>query len=492
MNRLFELKHINLSLSKVQVLNDIDWSVDALQSWAILGNNGAGKSTLLRLILGEIWPDQNFSNETPSSEISWYIAGKKETSPIAIKNVVASVSPELHTWYINHGWNLTGEELLLSGLYASPLLYGTPIAEEQADVRALAEELGLIHLLEYQVAEMSQGQLRNMLVARALVASPILLGLDEVFEGLDSAARNNLFQLLEHLSQFESTIIMAAHRPEDLPSFIKNAVQLEQGTIKFKGPIKELNIKQLTKSSLPNLGTPPIDFSNPPLLEMKNINVFIERNHVLHDLNWTLEKGENWAILGENGSGKTTLLRCLWGDIHYALGGTLAWFGKPGPHNLSGLHQKLGLVSDQLQASIPPKLLAKDLVISGFYASIDLYDKPDNLKISAALKLMEEMELLHLIDKQAGTLSYGQLRRILLCRALVHEPILLLLDEPCSGLDNNSRHAFLESLAHAVHKGKTQVIHVTHRTDDLAGITTHSLYLDRGRLSYCGKYPKPD
>ena len=492
---LLELKHVNLTLGGVKILSDINWRVRELESWAVLGGNGAGKSTLLRLALGEVWPDQqlNADPEQPESEIAWYIAGTRESSPIAAKQVVASVSPELHNWYMEHGWNLSGEELILSGFYASPLLYNDPVPEEQAEARALAEELGLTHLLDHKVAEMSQGQLRNMLVARALIARPLLLALDEVFDGLDSEARQTLSALLEHLSGFESTILITAHRLEDLPSFIKHALVLEHGKIIAQGPLDEVKKKSDDFSPppiLPDVVAPPVNYAEPPFLQLKNVNVFLERKQVLHNINWIVEKGEHWAVLGENGSGKTTLLRCIWGEEHHAFGGTLAWFGDPGPHNRQELHLRLGLVSDRLQAAVPPELLVEDLVVSGFSASLDLYENPLPGQRARASELMDDMGLAALTGRRAGTLSYGQLRRVLLARALVHKPILLLLDEPCSGLDNASREAFLDSLAQAAHSGSTQIIHITHRTDDLAGITTHALYLEQGRVSYCGPYPR--
>lgn len=491
MPRLFELRNVNLSRNGTKILNGINWAANDFESWAILGGNGAGKSSLLKLVLGELRPDQNFTLTPPASEISWFFSGKKENSPIAVKKAAAYVSPELHNWYFEHGWILTGEELILSGLYASPLLYCEPATEEIAEAHALAKELELEHLLEYKVAEMSQGQLRNMLVARALMARPLLLGLDEVFEGLDEIARENLFTLLEHLAGCECAILMTAHRPEDLPSFIKKGVFLKHGEIQFEGILQNLESAPKARPHLPELLAPPVDFSSPPLLELKEINVFVERTHVLHNINWTVEKGQNWAVLGENGSGKTTLLRCLWGEEHHALGGRLAWFGNAGPHDMPKLRKSIGLVSDRLQAAIPPELLAEDLVVSGFYGSLDLYENPNETQKEAALGLMEEMHLAALIGRQAGTLSYGQLRRILLCRALVHSPFLLMLDEPCSGLDNESRFSFLNALAEISHNKNTQIMHITHRTDDLAGITTHALYLNRGHVTYSGVYPRP-
>ncbi|MBQ4132320.1 MAG: ATP-binding cassette domain-containing protein, partial [Desulfovibrionaceae bacterium] len=164
---------------------------------------------------------------------------------------------------------------------------------------------------------------------------------------------------------------------------------------------------------------------------------------------------------------------------------------KPGPHNQQWLHSRFGMVSDRLQASIPSGITAENLVVSGFFASIDLYEQPSVSQINAALQLMEESGLAGLAGRKTETLSYGQLRRLLLARALVHQPVLLLLDEPCSGLDAASRSDFLNALNRAVTEGKTQVIHATHHTHDLAGSIDHVLCLEQGRAVYQGPYPPP-
>ncbi len=511
MNRLFSLNNISVTLGGHKALKNIHWEVFCQENWAILGGNGAGKSTLLRLVLGEIWPDQCFNNaqettaqssllgfetnsKQQSSNRTWFVAGKAESSPLAIKHLVATVSPELQTWYTQHAWDLSGEELLLSGLYGSPLLYTSPLTQEIAEVAALAEELGLSHLLDCPVAAMSQGQLRNMLVARALAAKPAILGLDEVFDGLDNSSQSALLELLEHLSKQQINLLITAHRKQDLPHFVKHAIVLDKGRMAFKGLLQKLEshpLNQQSPTQVTKLEAPPINFAIPPILELENVDVFIERHHILHGINWVVEKGQNWAVLGENGSGKTTLLRCIWGEEHPALGGKLAWFGNKNPTNLPNLHRQLGLVSDRLQATIPANSIAEDIVVSGFFASLDLYEQPTPAQRTAATQQMQTMRLNHLQGRAAKTLSYGQLRRLLLARALVHKPEILLLDEPCSGLDNEARIAFLQAVAQAAKSGKTQVIHITHRTDDLAGITTHALYLNKGHIAYCGVYPRP-
>lgn len=552
MQKLFSLKNIDLTLAQNNILKQITWQVHKGEHWAILGANGSGKSTLLKVIMGELWPSDDpvpdnvlcpswdidpsimpdsFDAPLPqgNSERVWYVNGKEETSPLAIKKHTSLVSPELQNWYFEHGWDLLGEELILSGLHGTPLVYNQAVPGEMAEVEALANELELEHLLSTPVASMSQGQLRSMLIARALAAKPSLLALDEVFEGLDELSRHNLSELLLYLAQNQTTLLITAHRQEDLPPCVTHALLLKEGRIVSQGPFDLLSTplgqaqhsaapagfcpqsfglaqntepglghasSQDTSASAPRPQVSSDESTAPPwpgqaqphiLLELNEVDIFIQRKQILHDINWTVERGQNWAILGPNGAGKSTLLRCLWGELHPAVGGKIAWFGQSELVNLPSLRQNLGLVSDRLQASIPGDLLAEHIVLSGFFASIDLYKTPNPAMLESTFEQMDYMRLLHLKGRAAYSLSYGELRRLLLCRALVHEPEILLLDEPCSGLDTAARTAFLQNLAQAVQHNQVQIIHVTHHPSDFAGITTHALQLDKGRVTRCGK-----
>lgn len=491
----------------LKALDSISWAVREGEHWGIFGHNGAGKSTLLRVALGQRWPDGQ-------KGVTWYIDGTPETSPLAAKPHMAVVSPEAQGEYVRRGWRLTGEEVLLTAFSGTSLLYGTPTAAErkamQALVRDLADSLNIALLLQIPVATMSQGQLRRILLARAILARPRFLVLDEYSDGLDAASSRELHHLLEKAAQ-ETTLLIAAHRLDDLPSCVTHALVLEQGRVAASGETDELvrqkilsphggerSERNLTKKqeSGKHLASSPSRAqvrkgrdapAAAPVLELKNIDLFLDGTLVLKSINWTVREGENWLISGENGAGKTSLLRMLWGEEHYSWGGDLRWFGKSGPFFMPDLRRQIGLVSDRLQALYHPDLKGRDIVLSGFFGSVGLYEAPGEEMVERAQKCMERLGIAQYAGQAAGHMSFGRLRRFLLCRAIVHEPRLLLLDEPCSGLDRDARVSFLALLDALAAEG-TQLVYITHRESEHLSAITHHLRLHEGRVQYCGAF----
>lgn len=472
---------------EIQALSNIDWTVRKNEHWAVLGHNGAGKSTLLRVVLGNQWPDKN-------TGITWFIGGKPETSPIAAKPHMAVVSPELQAEYLRKGWNITGEEVLLTGFSGTPLLYGKPSAEEKRAMEQLTHELSaslnIDSLLQIPVSAMSQGQLRRVLLARAMISKPRFLVLDEFSDGLDAESSKDLHDILNRIAQ-TTTLIIAAHRTDDLPPCITHALALRDGHILASGPLQEVlpvsilaHAHPKNEKILPATPTQAPVFGK-PVLELEHIDLFLDGTQVLKDINWTIREGEHWTVTGENGAGKTSLLRMLWGEDHHAWGGELRWFGKSGPFFMPELRRQLGLVSDRLQAMYHPDLCGEDIVLSGFFGSIGLYDTPTKEMLEAAATCMQRLGIAQYAKQQARHMSYGRLRRFLLCRSIVHSPKLLLLDEPCSGLDCDSRADFLETLDSLAETG-TQLVYITHRQQEQLRCITHTLRLHEGRILYCG------
>lgn len=476
---------------EIKALDDINWTVRKNEHWAVLGHNGAGKSTLLRVVLGNQWPDKR-------TGITWFIDGKPETSPIAAKPHMAVVSPELQAEYLRKGWNITGEEALLTGFSGTSLLYGAPSEEEKHAMKLLARELSaslnIEPLLHTPVSAMSQGQLRRVLLARAMVAKPRFLVLDEFSDGLDAASGKDLHDILNRIAQ-TTTLIIAAHRVDDLPPCVTHALALRGGRIFASGPLREVlpvsilahEHREEEKKALPapSGAARRVPVSGEPVLELEHIDLFLDGVQVLTDINWTVREGEHWTVTGENGAGKTSLLRMLWGEDHHAWGGELRWFGKSGPFFMPDLRQRLGLVSDRLQAMYHPDLCGEDIVLSGFFGSVGLYDTPTEEMRETAEACMRRLGIAQYAMQQARHMSYGRLRRFLLCRSIVHSPKLLLLDEPCSGLDCDSRAAFLETLDSLAETG-TQLVYITHRQQEQLRCITHTLRLHEGRVLYRG------
>lgn len=212
------------------------------------------------------------------------------------------------------------------------------------------------------------------------------------------------------------------------------------------------------------------------------MDVFTDRVQILFDITWTIRPGEQWILSGDNGSGKSTLLRLLHGEEFAAYGGTLRWRGGPRP-SLEDLRAQVGYVSDRLQYAYDYDLSAEDVVISGPRGSIGLYDEPDARERALARDWLDVMGLSAVRDRSFHSLSGGTARRVLLARALAASPPLLLLDEPCSGLDAQSRAFFLRGLTALAGKGVT-IVHVTHHEQDKSPLFTHELRLEKGRIAF--------
>jgi molybdate transport system ATP-binding protein len=213
--------------------------------------------------------------------------------------------------------------------------------------------------------------------------------------------------------------------------------------------------------------------------------VRLDGRTVLHDLCWTVGAGENWAVVGPNGAGKSTLLRLLAGEEQAAPGGRVARLSLGDRADVWEVKARLGLVSPELQARHRADLLVDDAVAAGFTSSVGLVAEPSPVERAAAARCLARLGVAHLAGRRIHALSYGELRRVLLARALVRDPELLVLDEPCDGLDPASRDRLLEDVEQLCREGR-QVILVTHHPEDLVPSIGHVLALRGGRAVYQG------
>jgi ABC-type molybdenum transport system ATPase subunit/photorepair protein PhrA len=221
-----------------------------------------------------------------------------------------------------------------------------------------------------------------------------------------------------------------------------------------------------------------------PLVEIVDADVYLERRRVLTRINWTVRPGERWAVLGPNGAGKSTLCGLVLGDLRPALGGMVRHFGVQGGE-LRAVQKRMGYVSAALQAAYVQPLTGAELVLSGFFASRGLYplvERATEAQHAAVARWLEHFGLADLAGRPIAALSYGQMRRLLLARAAVAGPDLLVLDEPCSGLDAPSREAFLATLSGLARQGAAMVF-VTHHPDELIPEIDHVLRLENGRIA---------
>jgi ABC-type molybdenum transport system ATPase subunit/photorepair protein PhrA len=208
--------------------------------------------------------------------------------------------------------------------------------------------------------------------------------------------------------------------------------------------------------------------------------LYVDYRPVLRDVSWALHEGEHWAVFGANGAGKSSFLKLLYGDLAPALGGRLERRGFPAGTSIAAWKSQVGYVSPELQTEYAQDVTLRDLVASGRYASIGLADPPTPEDRRAAARWLKFFQLASAAGRRPRELSYGQLRRGLIARALVAKPRILLLDEPLTGLDPRQRSVVKRLLERLMRSQLTLVIAV-HHADDLPRGVTRGLRLHRGR-----------
>ena len=485
MNELVRVENVSLPLpgeAGAWALRNITWHIDRGAHHALMGGNGAGKSTLLRLLHGQCWPTEG--------RVIWNGPDGPEDAPLAGRAISALVSPAQQENYQRQGWYISGRELLLTGFDDTPLLYSTTVAERQQEAEDMARRLDALPLLEFCVPEMSQGQLRLMLLARALLRRPALLLLDECADGLDDRHRGLFFAELDKARE-HSTVIMSTHRPEQLPVWCRHVRWVVEGRLLPDGrtpeETPEATLNATGESAPPSApirpqAAPTAD--DAPLLEVRNATVFIDRKEVLHAIDWQLRRGEHWRIVGANGSGKSTFLRMLAGDEFVADGGSLLRDlpGQGGRTSiLQDIRKGVRLVSDLAQAQYGYSLNALELVCSGWDNTVGNYRDYSEEEVAQARAIMARLDCITLAEKSIRSLSTGQLRRLFLARSLLGSPDILLLDEPCSGLDESSRRQYLALLDKLAAEG-LHLVFVSHLPTDGPSCLNRTALMEDGRL----------
>jgi molybdate transport system ATP-binding protein len=474
---LIEFDNVDVCLDGQPVLSDVSWRLLKAEHWAVFGGNGAGKTTLLKLIRGEIAP-------RPRKGCRIYRLGVPQRTAVGIKEQMPLVSPEAQDRYLQLEWKRRADEVIFSGFGGADYLHSRPTKQQREMAAQLSEQFGVAHLWHRNVQELSTGELRRVLIARALVRRPPVLLLDEACDGLDGPTRRLLLDALNCVARSGTQIIYTTHRTEEFIPALTHALVLENGRIAWKGDVGHLRgnagrRKRVNQSLRTSAAT---KFGGAKsLIRIAGANVFLERRLVLREVVWELQPGENWAILGANGSGKTTFLKLVCGDLHPACGGLVKRFEFTSRHTLWDIRKRIGFVSPALQANYRQQLNGAEVVASGFFSSIGLMRRVTRKQQRRIDALVEEFDAKRLAATSVLRMSYGEFRKMLLLRALVHNPAVVACDEPFDGLDCEAKGTFCAALDRVASNG-TRLITVTHHINELPRSTTHALVLEKGRI----------
>ena len=457
------LGHCRLVLGGRSVLDVAQLEVGPGERWAVLGPNGSGKTQLVKLLAGIRWP-------TPSGRErrAWRDAQGREVELIEAREHIAYVGAESQDRYARYGWNFTLAQVIATGLFHTDIPLQPPGLAERGAVRRLLARFGLEGLAHRRMLEVSYGQRRLVLIARALAARPRLLLLDEPYNGLDGAHRRALDGVLAHLVRGRVTLVLTAHRYEDLPAGLTHLALLRAGRLTSAGVWNAARARRALapgRVAKPRLRQLPRS-DTAPFLVLERVSVYRDGRAVLRDLDWQLRDGEHWAVAGRNGSGKSTFLGLLYGVHPAALGGRVLRRDHPPGTPLDEIRSDMALVSPELQTRYDPHSTAEEIVVSGLHNSIGLDAPPARHERIQARAWLRVLGIEALASRLPAAMSYGEMRLVLFARAFVRRPRLMLLDEPFTGLDPARRRLLKRALSELA-RGGTQLVMAVHHRDDL-------------------------
>lgn len=512
------LDNITIRLFDKLLFKRSRWAIRSDEHWAVIGPNGSGKSTLVRAVCGEapvvsgeiiyhfaddVSTGEHLSyDELPGNQIAHVSFGDQ-------KNLICCHS-EYHQarWHSGETESAPRAADLLSiesieGV--SPFEVRVPKKTDAAFLRHRREAirlLGIGHLLDRKVTCLSNGELRKTLLARALAQSPRLLILDDPFSGLDTPSRTAFRRIIGSLMKRDMRVVVITPRIEEIPPGITHVLFVKDFRIVSQGDretvLKSRTIRRFFRPES-RVARPPIPHRRAvarrpvavrqPLIEIRNGSVAYGGVRILTGIDWTMREGENWALLGPNGAGKSTLLSLILGDNPQAYANDIALFGRQrqSGESIWDIKRNIGWVSPEIQIHYQEGITAYQVICSGFFDTIGLYRRCSSSQRHAARRWIGRMGIAGLAAKPFDELSDGQQRMVLLARALVKGPRLLVLDEPCQGLDPAHRRAVLELVDRIGFRTGAGLIYVTHHADEIPRSITHVLRLRKGRITQKGK-----
>jgi molybdate transport system ATP-binding protein len=486
-DRLFFLDDATVvRLGGAVMFRNLSWAVREGETWAVVGPVASGKTTLAETIRGR--------HRLDSGTLGWPFVERLRAGgrPVAWPtDVIHLLSLKEDSWLFSYGRHFyqqrfnfiePRDDLTLDAF----LRHDTTAPDEE--IRAAAERLGLGDCLPLSLIKLSNGQMRRARIAKALLSRPELLILDEPFMGLDVGGRRDVADLLGGLRAHGVRLLLVT-QPSTIPDWVTHVLELDRLAIRRQGPRSAyrppaLDARRMRPSWPHPAGETPA--LPEPIIELRNVTVSYDGRAALRDVTWAVRAGERWAVLGPNGSGKTTLLSLLCGDHPQAYSNDIRLFGRQRGtgESIWDIKCRVGLLSPELHLYFTEPLSAAAAAATGFFDA--LAPRPTTPAQDATVaELFAHFGIAPLAARPFAQLSTGEQRLVLLVRALVKGPPLLILDEPFQGLD-----VVAVARARAWLDGRLRpdqtLLFVSHVAEEMPSTVTRRLRLEAGCVVEAG------
>ena len=441
------------------------------EQMAIVGPNGSGKSILVNTLIGrypllmnEVKYDFGAYSHRMAYENVHYMAFRD------------SYGEADSAYYYQQRWHSQDVEL-------SPTVREVLSLTDEA--MPLYRYLAVDTLLDKQLVMLSSGELRRLQIAKALQTNPCVLIMDNPFIGLDAATRDQLHLLLRQLiSDRGLQLILVLSREEEIPDFVTHVVPVYNmvvGTKVERNNFVSQTIVAPQCTEFPcgasaESGAPAsCDDDSSVIIALRDVTLRYDAHTIFEHLDWEVRRGERWALHGRNGSGKSALLGLVCADNPQSYACDISLFGrKRGTgESIWDIKRRIGYVSPEMHRAYLKDLPAIEIVASGLHDSIGLYVRPRPEHMGVCLAWMRVFGIEELSSRTFLTLSSGEQRLVLLARAFVKDPELLILDEPLHGLDTCHRERVRNIIDAFCSRPEKTLVMVTHYPEELPSCITH-------------------
>jgi molybdate transport system ATP-binding protein len=451
------------------LLNGINFSLQQNGHLLITGTSGCGKTMLAKTLAGQLFH---------SGEV---VYGKEKPAVLMVdQHYHFKTLSNTKDFYYQQRYNSFGSNDALTVIQELQL-----ISDDNKEIETLLDQLQLNHRINDSLLHLSSGEHKRFQLIKAFLQHADVLILDSPFIGLDIASREILRTLINAKSSTTTIIIIAD--VHDAPSCITDILLLENGEQKayekhssFIAHHSSFNIHHSTFNGVIPAQQDEADFD--VAVQMENVSIAYGEKKILSNISWQINRGDRWLLKGHNGAGKSTLLSLITGDHPQAYANKIVLFDKKRGtgESIWDIKRKIGYVSPELHWYFDANTSVYNTIASGFFDTIGVYKKVSEEQDKLIKQWLDFLRISHVHQKPLATISTSLQRLTLLARALVKNPPLLVLDEPCQGLDEQQVKDFV-ALVDEWHKQPNKtLIYVSHYAHEIPSCITEKMELFAG------------
>ncbi|HWK05226.1 MAG TPA: ATP-binding cassette domain-containing protein [Puia sp.] len=504
--KFLSLEQVSVQMGGRWLLDNLDLTINRGEQWAITGPSGSGKTVLAQTLSGRYHHTGRIGyyfgagSGKPAIEIGpegGAKAGHSHRIVLVDQQHRFKNRPGTTDLYYQQRFNASDADQTITveqELREYTVMEG-PAAEEWLD------NLHIRPLLSRPLIQLSNGENKRVQLAIALLEEPELLILDNPFLGLDTAGRRLLHQIINGLAAKGIQVLLLMTGMQELPEAITHVARLENGRWGFRGKKEDFHpekdagkVVRLDAGVLAEIrglpgkiaGKTKNDAADDFAMAIKMVNVTVQYGEktLLKAINWEVKRGERWNVSGPNGAGKSTLLSLITADNPQAYANEIWLFDRRrgSGETIWEIKQRIGFVSPELHLYFDYSANCFEVIASGLFDTIGLF-RPLTGEQEACVSLwMKLLSLTELRRKRLAELSTGQQRMVLLARALIKNPPMLILDEPCQGLDDEQTAYFREFINLLCEAFGTTLIYVSHYPQEIPDCVNLYLKLDNGEV----------